>query len=269
MKAVRHHRPGGSEVLEQVEVPDPTPGRADVIVRVEACALNRLDIVQRNGWYQMPGFTYPHIPGMDVAGTVVEVGDSVTSVEVGARVVLDPSLSGVPDGSHFSGRGDLFGELAVIGATADGGYAELCLAPATHVFPVPDDMPTTHAATFPTCWLTAAHGLFDSGGLQRGEQDVVPAVPFDGGPDRCRRRRLDVGPGPPGPGHGVRRLELRVGRVTRGSGHGRSRIFPNTPGPSRVSCASAASASENSEWMATWKRSRQKRSHTGPNSSGR
>ena len=176
MKAVRYHRPGGSEVLEQVEVPDPTPGRADVIVRVEACALNRLDIVQRNGWYQMPGFTYPHIPGMDVAGTVVEVGDSVTSVGVGARVVLDPSLSGVPDGSRFSGRGDLFGELAVIGATADGGYAELCLAPASHVFPVPDDMPTTHAATFPTCWLTAAHGLFDSGGLQRGETVLIHAA---------------------------------------------------------------------------------------------
>ena len=52
-------------------MPDPEPGALDVVVRVEACALNRLDAVQRHGWYQLPGFTYPHIAGMDVAGTVV------------------------------------------------------------------------------------------------------------------------------------------------------------------------------------------------------
>ena len=49
----------------------------------------------------------------------------------------------------------------MIGATVDGGYAELCLVPASHVYPVPDDMPIEHAATFPTCYLTAAHGLFE------------------------------------------------------------------------------------------------------------
>ena len=64
-------------MLEHVEVPDPEPGAADVVVRVEACALNRLDVVQRNGWYQMPGFSYPHIAGMDVAGTVVAIGGDV------------------------------------------------------------------------------------------------------------------------------------------------------------------------------------------------
>ena len=176
MKAVRYDHAGGSDVLEYCTVPDPSPDRLDVLVRVEACALNRLDIVQRQGWYQMPGFRYPHVPGMDVAGTVVGVGDDVTDVAVGDRVVIDPSLSGVPVGSKFAGKGDLFGELAVIGATEDGGYAELCLAPASHVYPVPADMAIEHAAEFPTCWLTASHALFDVGHLRAGETVLVHAA---------------------------------------------------------------------------------------------
>jgi NADPH:quinone reductase-like Zn-dependent oxidoreductase len=182
VKAVLYDQPGGPEVLRHVSVPDPRPERSDVVVRVEACALNRLDLVQRNGWYQMPGFSYPHIAGMDVAGTVVALGDgaaeatSITELAVGDRVVIDPSLSGVPAGSRYAGRGDLFGELAVIGATADGGYAELCLAPASHVYRVPDAMPITAAATFPTCWMTASHGLFDVGRLRAGETVLIHAA---------------------------------------------------------------------------------------------
>lgn len=176
MKAVLYRAPGGPDVLEHVDVPDPEPGDLDVVVRVEACALNRLDVVQRNGWYQMPGFTYPHIAGMDVAGTVLEVGSSVTAVSVGDRVVVDPSLAGVPEGSKLAGRGDLYGELGIIGATADGGYAERCLVPASHVYPVPDDMPIEHAATFPTCYLTAAHALFAVGRLQPGETVMIHAA---------------------------------------------------------------------------------------------
>lgn len=176
MKAVLYRRPGGSEVLEHVDVRDPEPGPRDVVVRVGACALNRLDVVQRNGWFQMPGFTYPHIAGMDVAGEVVAVGPEVEGVAEGDRVVIDPSLAGVPEGSKLAGRGDLYGELGIIGATVDGGYAELCLAPASHVYHVPGDMPIEHAATFPTCYLTAAHALFEVGRLAAGETVMVHAA---------------------------------------------------------------------------------------------
>jgi NADPH:quinone reductase-like Zn-dependent oxidoreductase len=176
MKAVLYHRPGGPEVLEHVDVPDPEPGPLDVVVAVAATALNRLDVVQRHGWYQMPGFTYPHIAGMDVAGTIVEVGSGVTGVTMGDRVVVDPSLAGVAEGSRLAGRGDLYGELGIIGATADGGYAQRCLVPASHVYPVPDHISLEHAATFPTCWLTAAHGLFDVGSLQTGETVMIHAA---------------------------------------------------------------------------------------------
>jgi len=176
MKAMLYEEAGGPEVLQYIDVPDPEPGAGDVIVDVGATSLNRLDVVQRNGWFQMPGFTYPHIAGMDVAGTVSAVGDAVDGVQVGDRVVVDPSLAGVADNSKLAGMGDLFGDLGVIGATVAGGYAEKCLVPASHVYPIPDGMPIEHAATFPTCYLTAAHALFDVGQLQAGETVMIHAA---------------------------------------------------------------------------------------------
>lgn len=176
MKAMLYHEAGGPEVLQYVDVPDPEPGPGDVVIDVGATSLNRLDVVQRNGWFQMPGFRYPHVAGMDVAGTVSAVGSEVDGVAIGDRVVVDPSLAGVADNSKLAGMGDLFGELGIIGGTVDGGYAERCLVPASHVYPVPDAMPIEHAATFPTCYLTAAHALFDVGGLQAGESVMIHAA---------------------------------------------------------------------------------------------
>lgn len=179
MKAVSYDHHGGPEVLALVDLPDPEPGPADVVVEVAACALNRLDIVQRNGWYTLPGYTLPHVAGMDMAGTVVEVGADVAAegtVRVGERVVVDPSMAGVSDRSKLAGMGDLYGELGVLGGTIAGGYAERCLVPASHVFAVPHDLDLGHAATFPTCFLTAAHALFDVGGLTAGETVLVHAA---------------------------------------------------------------------------------------------
>ncbi len=176
MKAMLYHEAGGPEVLQYVDVDDPEPGAGDVIIDVGATSLNRLDVVQRNGWFQMPGFKYPHVAGMDVAGTVAAVGAAVDGVSVGDRVVVDPSLAGVADNSKLAGRGDLFGDLGIIGGTEDGGYAEKCLVPASHVYAVPDDMAIEHAATFPTCYLTAAHALFDVGGLESGESVMIHAA---------------------------------------------------------------------------------------------
>lgn len=176
MKAVRYVRPGGPEVLEYVDVPDPEPGPLDVIVSVRATALNRLDVVQRNGWYALPGFTLPHIAGMDVAGEIVGVGTGVTDRRVGDRVVIDPSLAGVAEGSKLAGRGNMYGDLGVIGGTVDGGYAELCLAPASHTYLLPPAMSFDKAATFPTAFLTAWHALFATGDLQPGETVLIHAA---------------------------------------------------------------------------------------------
>jgi NADPH:quinone reductase-like Zn-dependent oxidoreductase len=176
VRAALHRSHGGLDVLEVAEVPDPEVGAGDVLIAVKATALNRLDVLQRQGPALLPDFSLPHIAGMDVAGTVVSIGSGVTGVEVGQRVVIDPSLAGVAEGSKLAGRGDFYDELGVIGATVDGGYAELCLAPASHVYPVPDDMPIEHAATFPTCFLTAAHGLFEVGKLVAGETVLIHAA---------------------------------------------------------------------------------------------
>lgn len=176
MKAVFYDQPGGPEVLRYADVADPEPGPVDVVVDVTVTALNRLDVVQRNGWFALPGFELPHIAGMDVAGVVSAVGAEVDGVAVGDRVVIDPSLAGVDDRSKLGGRGDLHGELGVIGGTVAGGYAERCLAPASHVYAVPDGMSLEDAATFPTCYLTAAHALFDVGKLTEGETVLVHAA---------------------------------------------------------------------------------------------
>lgn len=166
----------GTDVLEYREVADPSPGPADVVVRVAATTVNHLDAIQRNGWFTMPGFSLPHISGMDVVGTVMELGSDVTRVGIGDRVVVDPSLASVPEKSFLSGRGDLYGALGIIGANADGGYAEQCLAPETHLHIIPDEMSWHQAAMFPTAWMTAHHALFDVAALKEGESVMIHAA---------------------------------------------------------------------------------------------
>ena len=176
MKALQYQRSGGPEVLEYTDVGDPLPDRRDVLIEVAATALNHLDVVQRNGWYQLPGFTYPHIAGMDVGGTVIDVGADVTLVKPGDRVVVDPSLTEVPEQSRLAGMGELYGKLGVIGGTVAGGYAERCLAPETHVHLLPETMGWHQAAAFPTAWMTAHHALFATGGLRAGETVMIHAA---------------------------------------------------------------------------------------------
>lgn len=176
MKAVQYEQHGGADVLHYIELPDPEPGPRDVVVRVRRCALNHLDVVQRNGWFTLPGFELPHIPGMDIAGEVVAIGSDVDEVAIGERVVVDPSLTNVADGSILAGMGDLYGTLGVIGANRDGGYAELCVAPASHLHRVPSHITDDAAAAFPTAYLTAWHALHEIGKLERGETVLIHAA---------------------------------------------------------------------------------------------
>ena len=176
MKALIYEQHGGPEVLRYRDVPDPEPGSRDAVIKVAATTLNHLDVAQRNGWFTIPGFTLPHISGMDVVGTVIETGSGVTRVKPGDRVLVNPSMTEVPEGSKLAGMDDLYGVLGVIGGTVSGGYAEQCLAPETHLYPVPDNMSWRHAAVFPTCWMTAHHALFGIAGLKAGETVLVHAA---------------------------------------------------------------------------------------------
>jgi NADPH:quinone reductase-like Zn-dependent oxidoreductase len=173
VKALFYEAHGDVDVLRHEEVGDPTYGPGDVVVRVRATAVNHLDVIQRAGWFTMPGYTLPHIAGMDLAGEIVAVGADVDAsragLRVGDRVVADPSLSEVAANSRFAGRGDLYGVLGILGATEPGGYAELCAVPASHVHPIPDDVSFEEAASLPTVFMTAWHALFEIGRLAMGE----------------------------------------------------------------------------------------------------
>lgn len=176
MKAARYSAHGGPEVIHYEDVPGPEIGPADVIVGVAACALNRLDVLQRSGVFTLPGFRMPHIAGMDVAGVVVEMGSQAHGVAIGERVVINPSLTNVRGDSRFAGVDDRYGELGIIGATVDGGYAEYCAAPASHVNAIPAAFSFDEAACIPTAYLTAWHALVEVGRLLKGETVLIHAA---------------------------------------------------------------------------------------------
>ena len=176
MKALFYTEPGDRSVLQYADTDDPTPGSLDVVIDVAATALNHLDVVQRSGWFTMPGMTLPHIAGMDVVGTVSAVGSEVTRLKVGDRVVVDPSLAEVPEGSKLASTDAFTGEPGVIGATVAGGYAEKCLVPESHAHLLPAEMPWHYAVCFPTSWVTAWHALVTIGRLAAGESVMIHAA---------------------------------------------------------------------------------------------
>lgn len=176
MKALMYEAHGTLDVLRYTDVAPPVAQPEDVVIDVAATTVNHLDLIQRRGDFTLQGYALPHIAGMDVVGTVSQIGANVTSVAVGDRVVIDPSMHHAPIGSAFGGDNDLYGKLGVIGATLNGGYAEQCLAPQTHVYKIPDHMSFERAVVFPTAWMTAHHALFDVGRLQAGETVMIHAA---------------------------------------------------------------------------------------------
>ena len=105
MKALIYEQHGGPEVLQYQDAPDPEPGPRDVVIKVAATTINHLDAAQRNGWFTIPGFSLPHISGMDVVGTVTETGSGVTRVKPGDRVLVNPSMFRSPRGLEADGYG--------------------------------------------------------------------------------------------------------------------------------------------------------------------
>ena len=141
-------------------------------------ALNRIDVIQRAGTYTVPGSSY-RIGGLDIAGEIVCLGANAaksSSWQIGDRVVVNPSLSNVGAASTLCNRGDLYGELGVIGINAPGGHAEMCVVPTSHLYPIPESMPFNTAAVFPTAWMTAHHALFAVGKLQHDEILLIHAA---------------------------------------------------------------------------------------------
>ena len=150
MEAMRFHEYGNPDVLRHEDVEEPVPGPDDVRIRVAGAAFNPVDAGIRGGYLQEPfPVTLPHIPGIDVAGTVDVVGAGVADRRAGDRVV---------------------GFLPMV---ADGAAAEYVIAPAQILADAPVSIPLVDAAALPSVGLTAWQSLFEHADLRAGQRLLV------------------------------------------------------------------------------------------------
>jgi NADPH:quinone reductase-like Zn-dependent oxidoreductase len=170
MKAVRIHEFGGPEVLRYEDVSDPQPRKDQVLVRVKACAMNHLDIWVRKG---LPGVKLPHILGSDVAGEIVEVGEYVSGLKSGQRVLLAPMHFCNHCAKCTAALQNQCREFTVLGNGVDGGNCELIAIAAVNVIPIPDSLDFNRAASVPLVFLTAWHMLVSRAGIRAGQTVLV------------------------------------------------------------------------------------------------
>lgn len=145
MRAVTQTGPGGPETLVVTELPDPVPGAGEVLVQVAATAVNRADLLQRQGFYPPPPGA-SEVIGLECSGTVAAVGEGVTGWAEGDRVCA---------------------------LLAGGGYAEQVVVPAGQVMPVPDGVDLVTAAALPEVACTVWSNVFMVAGLRPEEAFLV------------------------------------------------------------------------------------------------
>ncbi len=170
MKAIRFHQHGGPEVLKYEDVPDPILRNDQVLVKVKAVALNHLDLFVRQG---VPGVPLPQIPGSDVSGDIVEVGEYVTDLTPGNRVLLAPMVYCNHCEFCMHGRQNFCREFGVLGYRYPGGDCELLAVPRQNVFPIPAELTYDEAAATPLVFLTAWHMLVGRAAIQPGQTILV------------------------------------------------------------------------------------------------
>jgi len=149
MRAAVITEPGGPDVLKVMEVDDPVPGPEDILVDVKASALNRADMLQRQGAYPAPFGSPSEIPGLEFSGVVLEAGDRVDSLKEGDRV---------------------------FGLLGGGGYASRTITHHRMAVKIPTGWDFVQAAATPEVYLTAYDALFNRGNLQMGESVLVHAA---------------------------------------------------------------------------------------------
>jgi NADPH:quinone reductase len=145
MTAVEIAGPGGPDVLKPVERPAPAPSAGEVLIRVAAAGVNRPDVLQRRGKYPPPAGA-SDIPGLEVAGTIVETGAGSGEWRVGDTVCA---------------------------LVAGGGYAQYCAAPAPQCLPIPRGLGMVEAAALPETFFTVWSNVFERARLRVGETLLV------------------------------------------------------------------------------------------------
>lgn len=150
MKAVWIRAFGAAENLEIREIADlPAPAADRVLIKVEAAALNRADLLQRRGFYPAPSGFPQEIPGLEFAGEIVEIGAEARNFKIGQRVM---------------------------GITAGGSQAEFVSAPQNTLVEIPENLSFTEAAAVPEAFITAHDALFTQCELKMGETALIHAV---------------------------------------------------------------------------------------------
>ena len=158
MNAVLLHDHGGPEVLRYQQIPTPTAGPGQVLVAVQAVALNHLDLWVRRGG---PAFhlQYPHCLGSDIVGTVAALGAGVAgggaAPVIGSKVVVSPGLSCGVCAPCLSGHDNLCRHYRIMGENAQGGYCEYIAVPRVNIAPYPARLSFTDAAAGILPFLTA------------------------------------------------------------------------------------------------------------------
>ena len=145
MRAITIEEPGGPDALVWAEVPDPTPEAGEVVIEVTAAAVNRADVMQRQGHYPPPAGVPPY-PGLECSGVITAVGDGVTGHHVGERVCA---------------------------LLAGGGYAEQVAVPAGQLLPIPQQMSVQEAAALPEVACTVWSNVVDIARLRKGQTLLV------------------------------------------------------------------------------------------------
>jgi len=172
MKAAVFREFGGPECVRVEEVPTPSAGPGEVLVRVRACGLNRLDLWVLGG---LPALKTP-LPfwtGCDIAGEVAALGPGVTGVSPGARVGVNPSLScGVCEWC-VKGEDSMCVRYRILGEHVVGGLAEYVTVPAQNLFPLPDHVSFGEAAAFILVNMTAWRMLVTQAALRPGEDLLI------------------------------------------------------------------------------------------------
>src|SRR5437868_15310316 len=145
MTAIAVREPGGPDVLVAQTRPPPAPGPGEVLVKVAAAGVNRPDVMQRQGLYPPPPGA-SEIPGLEIAGEVVALGDGATRFKPGDKVTA---------------------------LVAGGGYAQFCPVHESNALPVPGTLSLVEAAAIPEPFCTLWHNVFERGALKRGETLLV------------------------------------------------------------------------------------------------
>lgn len=139
MKAVVITSSGGPEVLKILEKPKPPFGDHEVLIKVAAAGINRPDVAQRKGNYPPPFGASPDIPGLEISGTIVEIGRDCARYKVGDKICA---------------------------LVTGGGYAEYCNVPEGQCLLIPDNLNFIQAASLPETFFTVWSNVFDRGRLQ-------------------------------------------------------------------------------------------------------